>query len=433
MAGDCGAAADPAIIGAGPRRPIDPCVRSRLDRPGSFVASAFRRFFEEGGFALAGSLTYTTLLALVPLLTVAFTLVTAFPAFDEVIDGVDVFLARQMLPPAVAKTVTGAIEQFTQNAAGLTAVGLAMLGVTAALLMLSIERAFDRIWRVRRRRPLGLRLATYGAVITLGPLLIGVSLTITSYLVTASLGMARHVPGAGAALLATIPLLLSTVAFTLLYLIVPNWRVRVRHAVAGGLVAAVLFEATKRGFAVYVANFPNYRLIYGAFAAVPIFLVWIYLSWVVTLLGAVVVALLPDFGLARAWAQEGRAAEFRAALAIFRALLRTLPGERAPDMRRLLAQARVPGEIGERVVQRLAAAGWLAQGPGRRWSLACDPERVRIADVFRLLVFDAGREGAGGSADPIEAIVERAASGSAAALEAPLRTLADEAGVSSPR
>lgn len=427
------AAADPAIIGAGPRRPIDPCVRSRLDRPGPFVASAFRRFFEEGGFSLAGSLTYTTLLALVPLLTVAFTLVTAFPVFDEFIDGVDVFLARHMLPPAVAKTVTGAIEQFTQNAAGLTAVGLALLGVTALLLMLSIERAFDRIWRASRPRPLGLRLLTYGAVVTLGPLLIGVGLTITSYLVTASLGMTRYVPGAGAALLAAIPLLLSTAAFTLLYLIVPNRRVRIRHAVAGGLVAAVLFEATKRGFAVYVANFPNYRLIYGAFAAVPIFLVWIYLSWVVTLFGAIVVALLPDFKLARAWEREGHAAEFRAALAILRALLRAPPGERAPDTRRLFAQARVPGEIGERVVQQLAAAGWLAQGAGRRWSLACDPERVRLADVYRLLVFDARRDGAGGAADPIEAIVDRAAGSSAAALDAPLRTLADEPVVSSPR
>src|SRR5512134_1403137 len=178
------ATADPAIIEAGPCCPSGFRVRSRLERLGHFVASVFRRFFEDGGFTLAGSLTYTALLALVPLITVALTLVTAFPVFDEFIQGVDVFLARHMLPPAVAKTVTGAVEEFTQNAAGLTAVGLAVLSVTALLLMLSIERAFDRIWRVSRPRPLGVRLLTYGAVITLGPLLIGVSLTITSYLVT---------------------------------------------------------------------------------------------------------------------------------------------------------------------------------------------------------------------------------------------------------
>lgn len=408
-------------------------MQSRLERLGHFVDSVFRRFFEDGGFTLAGSLTYTALLALVPLITVALTLVTAFPVFDEFIQGVDVYLARHMLPPAVAKTVIGAVEEFTQNAAGLTAVGLVVLGVTALLLMLSIERAFDRIWRVSRPRPLGLRLLTYGAVITLGPLLIGVSLTITSYVVTASLGMARHVPGAGTALLAAVPFLLSTTAFTLLYLIVPNRRVRVLHAMVGGVVAAVLFEATKRGFAVYVANFPNYRLIYGAFAAVPIFLVWVYLSWVVTLLGAIVVALLPDYRLARAWAQEGHAATFRAALAILRALLQTPSGTRAPDTRRLLAQARVPGELGEQVVQRLAAAGWLRQGAGRRWSLACDPERVRLADVYRVLVFDAGRDRADGTDPAIEAILARAASGAAAMLDAPLRTLADATVVSSPR
>jgi membrane protein len=245
--------------------------------------------------------------------------------------------------------------------------------------------------------------------------------------------MARHVPGAGTALLAAVPFLLSTTAFTLLYLIVPTRRVRVPHAMVGGVVAAVLFEVTKRGFAVYVANFPNYRLIYGAFAAVPIFLVWVYLSWVVTLLGAIVVALLPDYRLARAWAQEGHAATFRAALAILRALLQTPSGTRAPDTRRLLAQARVPGELGERVVQRLAAAGWLRQGAGRRWSLACDPERVRLADVYRVLVFDAGRDRADGTDPAIEAILARAASGAAAMLDAPLRTLADATVVSSPR
>ncbi len=258
-----------------------------------------RRFLDDGCLTLAGSLTYTALLALVPLLTIALTIVSAFPVFEEMTRGVDAFIAQTMLPPAVAKTVTGAIEQFTQSAAGLTAAGLLVLGVTAILLMLTIERAFNTIWRVKRPRPLALRVLTYAAVLAFGPLLIGISLTITSYLVTVSLGVVRHVPGAGDLVLAVVPVILTAVAFALVYLIVPNRRIRFADAAVGGIAAAVMFETMKRGFALYIANFPNYRLIYGAFAAVPIFLVWVYLSWVVTLLGAVITALRPDHGGSR--------------------------------------------------------------------------------------------------------------------------------------
>lgn len=215
-------------------------MRSRFHRLGHFVAGVLRRFFDDGCLTLAGSLTYTALLSLVPLLTIALTLITAFPVFEDVTQGVDDFIAKNMLPPAVAKTVTGWIENFTQSAAGLTAAGLVVLAVTAILLMLTIERAFNKIWRVSRPRPLALRILTYGAVLTLGPLLIGISLTITSYLVTVSLGVARHLPGAGTVVLAVVPVVLTAIAFTLAYLIVPNRRVRVVDAAIGGVAAAVL-------------------------------------------------------------------------------------------------------------------------------------------------------------------------------------------------
>jgi membrane protein len=272
-------------------------VRSRFHRLGQFVSGVLRRFRDDGCLTLAGSLTYTSLLALVPLLTIVLTIASAFPLFEEMTRGVDAFLAQNMLPPAVAKTVTAAIEEFTQSAAELTAAGLLMLAVTAILLLLTIESAFDRIWRVSRPpRRLVLRIVAYAAVLAFGPLLIGLSLTITSYLVTVSLGVVRHVPGGGDAVLAVVPVILTAAALTLVYLVMPNRRVRFADAAVGGIAAAVMFEAMKRGFAFYVANFPNYRLIYGAFAAVPIFLVWVYLSWVVTLLGAVIAALRPDYG-----------------------------------------------------------------------------------------------------------------------------------------
>jgi membrane protein len=385
-----------------------------------------RRFFDDGCLTLAGSLTYTALLALVPLLTIALTLITAFPVFETITGGIDEFIAKNMLPPPVAKTVTSSIERFTQSAAGLTVAGLAVLAVTAVLLMLTIDRAFNKIWRVSRPRPLSLRILTYGAVLALGPLLIGISLTITSYLVSVSLGVARHVPGAGAVVLAVAPVVLTAIAFTLMYLIVPNRRVRVVDAAIGGVAAAVLFEVMKRAFALYVANFPNYKLIYGAFAAVPIFLVWVYLSWVVTLLGAVIAAMVPDYGVAGRPVGNDFNARLRASLAILRVLVHARRDGRSLDTRHVLGQAGVPTEVGEPVLDRLAAGGWAVRGLGRRWTLACDPDVVRLADVYRGLAFDAQRGPSGAPDGAIDAILERAAAGTAGALDVPLRTLADE-------
>lgn len=399
-------------------------MRQQFERLAHFAVRVWTRFRDDGCFTLAASLTYTALLALVPLLTIALTLITAFPVFQEFMQGVDEFLAKNMLPPAVAKTVAGYVEKFTHSAAGLTAAGIAMLAVTAILLMLTIERAFNQIWRVTRPRPLALRVLTYWGVLTLGPLLIGISLTITSYLVSASLGVARHVPGGGGLMLAVTPVVLTAAAFTLLYMIVPNRPVRIVHAAIGGVAAAVLFEAMKRAFALYIAEFPTYALVYGAFAAVPIFLVWVYLSWLVTLLGAVIAALLPDYAMRRAThSARDPAATFRAALNILRVLVRAQRDARTLDTRRVLDQAGVSAELGEPVLDRLASGGWAARVVGQRWALTCDPDVVRLADIFERLVFDAKR-GRTGAPDPvIDAIAERAAAGAASALDTPLRTL----------
>jgi membrane protein len=400
-------------------------VRQQFQRLAHFAVRVLTRFRDDGCFALAASLTYTVLLALVPLLTIALTLITAFPVFQEFMQGVDEFFAKNMLPPSVAKTVAGYVEKFTHSAAGLTAAGIAMLAVAAILLMLTIERAFNQIWRVMRPRPLAVRVLIYWGVLTLGPLLIGISLTITSYLVSASLGVVRHVPGGGGLVLAATPVVLTAAAFTLLYRIVPNRPVRVIHAAIGGVAAAVLLEATKRAFALYIAKFPTYALVYGAFAAVPIFLVWVYLSWVVTLLGAVIAALLPDYAMRRAvHGTRDAAATFRAAVDILRVLVRAQGDARTLDTRRVLGQAGVSAEVGETVLDRLASGGWAARVVGERWALACDPDVVRLADIYERLVFDAKR-GRAGAPDPvIDAIVERAAAGAASALDIPLRTLA---------
>jgi membrane protein len=392
-----------------------------------------RKFFDDGCLTLAGSLTYTTLLALVPLLTIALTLITAFPVFEQFTHGVDDFFAKNVLPPAVAETVTGHIQQFTASAAKLTAAGIVLLGVTAILLMMTIERAFNGIWRVTRPRRLGVRILMYWAVLTLGPLLIGMSLTITSYLVTVSLGFARQIPGAATLVLAAVPVLFTATAFTLVYLVVPNRPVRLVHAVAGGVAAAVMFELMKRGLAFYIARFPSYTLVYGAFAAVPIFLVWVYLSWVVTLLGAVIAALIPDYRLDDK-APTGPGAVFRAALAILRVLVLAQRDSRMPATHAVLEAAGVRREAGQQVLELLAARGWVARVVGERWTLACDPEVVTIAEVYRGLVFDPMQARGHRPDEALEAILERAATGAARSLDAPIRSLAGEnAAVSSPR
>ncbi len=403
-------------------------VRTRLELLGRFALYVGRRFSDDNCFNLAASLAYTTLLALVPLLTIALTVVAAFPVFREFTAGLDDFFRRDVLPPALAKAVAGYLQQFARSAAGLTAVGIVFLAATAVMLMMTIERAFNTIWRVRRPRPLAFRVLTYWGVLTLGPLLIGLSLTVTSYVVSASLGLARQVPGGDTALASLVPLVLTTAAFTLAYYVVPNRPMQLRHAAIGGLAAAVMFEVMKRGFAVYLTNFPTYTLVYGAFAVIPVFLIWIYASWVVALLGAVITALAPDFRLAREAREMQGAISFGATLAVLRVLLRAQRAARTPRTREILAEARTPREAGERILEELAAAGWVARVVGDRWALACDPDVVTIADVFRRLVFDpAGGRGRGADA-ALDGVIQRAAAGFDRAIAAPIGTLLEEEG-----
>jgi membrane protein len=409
-------------------------VRNFAQHLGRFAVHVGRRFVDDNCFNLAASLAYTTLLAVVPLLTIALTVVAAFPVFREFTDGLDAFIRRDVLPPTLAKAIVGYIEQFTRSAAGLTAIGIAFLAVTAIMLMLTIERAFNTIWRVRRPRPLALRVLTYWGVLTLGPLLIGLSLTVTSYVVGASVGLAKQIPGGHTALATLVPFVLTGAAFTLAYYIVPNRPQQLRHALAGGLAAAVVFELMKRGFAGYVARFPTYTLVYGAFAAIPLFLLWIYASWVVTLLGAVIAALAPDFRVAReAREMQGGSIPFAAVLAILRALLRAQRDSRTPRTREILAETRTPREAGERILEELTAAGWVARVVGDRWALACDPDAVTIAEVFRRLVFEPASGRLRGSDAALDGVIERAAAGVDRAIAAPIRALAEEAdGVGAP-
>lgn len=380
-----------------------------------FALRVHRAFIDAGGLQLAAMLTYTTLLAIVPLFAVALTVFTAFPAFEGFIRGMNDFYTSTMLPESVSKVIAGYIDQFTHQAARLTAVGLAVLTVTAIALMFTIERAFNRIWHVRRPRPVVTRTLVYWSVLTLGPVFVGVSLSVTSYLIGISLGYASQMPGAEAAVLGLAPVVLMAIAFTLLYYVVPNRAVLFRHAMVGGILAAVLFDFAKRAFVGYLAHFPSYTLVYGAFAVAPIFLVWVYLSWVVTLLGAALAAQLPDWHsfAARTFATPGR--KFTDALSLLRELVKLQSAARTARATELSRIAGLPYARTENLMESMAAAGWVARTAASDWVLSCDPDRVTLADVYRHFVFAPPAGVPGGE---LELLLEVARSVDRAAAEA---------------
>ncbi len=258
----------------------------------AFALALPRRLFEDRLTQAAGSLTYTTLLSIVPLLAVALALSTAFPAFDRVIDELRNYLVKNFLPEARGvHAVVGQLNNFAAGAGRLTGVGLAVLGVTAVMLMLSIDDILNRLFRVERKRSLSQRIVMYWAVLTLGPLLMGAGLSMTSALAASSFGILTLDELAQTAL-RLLPFALTWAALTALYVLVPNRHVPLMAALAGGLLAGTAFELAKRGFAVFVSGFPTYTLIYGAFAALLIFLIWVYVSWLIVLVGATFTATL---------------------------------------------------------------------------------------------------------------------------------------------
>lgn len=235
----------------------------------------------------ASALAFSSLLALAPMMAIALSMLSLFSSFEDMGGAVENFI-YQFLVPAAGDDVKVYLDQFASRAGKLTAVGAGAFFLTALLLLSNIESSFNDIWGIEEGRTLGQKLTVYWAMVTLGPLLMGASLTMSTYFLSLS-----AFTGQAATLGAfVIPVLLESMAFLLLYLVMPNVRVSLMHALVGALVASFLFELTKRAFATYVGNFANYEVVYGALAALPIFLIWVYLSWVVALIGAEVVAVL---------------------------------------------------------------------------------------------------------------------------------------------
>ncbi len=256
---------------------------------GSFM---LKRIQKDRLTVTAGYLAYITLLSLVPMLAVVFAMMSAFPMFGELRDTIQHFIFSNFVP-AAGEVVQENIQSFVDNASKTTAVGVLALAVTAMLLISAIDQNFNYIWRVTQKRRWSVAFSTYWMILTLGPILAGASLVLTSYITT--IRVFGDALGLGSWLLSFLPFLLSTAMFAVFYMVVPNVRVRFSHAICGALVAGLLFEIAKRGFAFYIVQFPSYEAIYGTLATIPILFVWVYLSWLVALFGAELTASLGDY------------------------------------------------------------------------------------------------------------------------------------------
>jgi membrane protein len=348
-----------------------------------------RRFVEDRCMQIASSLTFTTLLALVPIITVALTVVSAFPVFESWIHHLQRFLMNNIVPESVSSITTYA-AQFSENATQLTAVGIAFVALTALMLMVTIDTAFNHIWRASRPRNLLQRILVYWMVLTVGPLFVGASLSLTSYMIRLSLGLIDNPPGLGLLMFRFTSLALTAVALALLYWMVPNRPVLKRDALIGGLSAGVCLEAMKQGFSFYVAHFASYELVYGAFAAIPVFLMWIYLSWLIVIGGAVLAALLPEWRERAGQSEPMPGSDFFDALQVLKVLWRAHRTGAVISVSSLHPAVKVRIDHLEKILAMLSGAGWVARSGADGWLLSRDVAAIKIEDIYRLFVFNTG-------------------------------------------
>ena len=367
--------------------------------PWRTTALTLRERFREDHLGLtASSLTFTTILALVPFFTVALAVFSAFPMFSQLQDVLQRWLIVSLVPDSIARQVLGYLTQFSSKASRLGVAGLSVLLVTALMLFLTIDRTLNSIWRVRKPRPLGQRVLVYWAGLTLGPLVLGASLATTSYVITSSRGLTSGLPGGVQLLFDTLEFLLLAGGMAAAYHYIPNTQVKWGHAWVGGLFVAVGIELAKKVLSYYLAQVPTYSAIYGAFATVPILLIWIYVAWVILLLGAVVTAYLPSLlaGVARRGGDHGW--QFQLAVEV----VQHLDAARATEARGLtapeLAQAMKIDTLQlESALEALRALDWV--GPLResnedalaRYILLANPDTTPLAPLMQALLLPHGR------------------------------------------
>ena len=384
----------------------------------AFQRFLLRRFWDDQCFEAAAALAYTTLFALVPLASVAIAIVSLFPVFETVRGTLSEFIFSNFVPASGAE-VQSFVVQAAESASQLKAVGVLALIVSALLTMSSIEQAFNRIWRVTHGRTPLARFVVFWTALTLGPMLVVSGVAVSSYLFSLPLledaQLVREVRDHG--VLPVLPFMVTLVGFTLSYLVVPNTPVRVRHALIGALLATLLFEGTKRAFGLYVSTYSSYQAIYGAVVAVPVFLIWLYLSWLIVLLGASLAASLGAFSYERDRRAPAAREQLPALLDLLGQLRRAQHGgkglasnelaARLPWLSNLALNQLIDDLDRLKIVQRTDLGGWI---------LSRDLNRMSLRQLYRELPYALPKSGESGG-DLGSLTVERRLAQAAAAAE----------------
>ncbi len=352
-------------------------LHERLVALATFSRYAVHRFSRDGCFAASGALSYTTLVSLVPLGVIALGILSAFPNFADVRQELLDLVFRNFIP-----TISEQAAWWFQYFAG-----------TGVLLLATVEDQLNALWRVTTPRPWGQRVLAYWTLITLGPLLVGMSLTLSTYLDTAARragfdpeAFYQFASGWPHLLARLVPFLLELIACALLYCVIPNCAVRWRDGLAGAAVAAIAIEILKIGFAIYIGSMSSYQTVYGALAAIPIFLLWMYVSWMAVLLGAVVAANLPT------WRVDERLAHLSTggvrlgfSLALIGALARAQRRGLTSRIASLAVELGVATSVIDEHLQQLARAGFAAPTQSGGWVLAWNPETATLHDLYEAL------------------------------------------------
>jgi len=365
----------------------------------AFALYALRRFNVDGCFAASGALSYTTLVSLVPLAVIALGSLSSFPIFAPVRDQI-LQLVLENFVPSIGEQAAWWFRAFADSATQTTAIGVAGIATTGVLLLVTVEDQLNLIWRVTAPRPWVQRLLAYWTLITLGPLLVGISLSLSTYFEIAArqVGFGQEAMAWLASswlhgLARAVPALLEFIALTLLYCLIPNCSVRWRDGAFGAVAATVAIEILKVGFSIYIGASSFYSTVYGALAIIPIFLLWMYISWMAVLLGAVVAAGLPKWRIdQRIGNVSAGGVRLGLSLALIAALARAQKHGEARSTSALAAELGVATTVIDEHLKPLAEAGFAAHRQDGRWVLAWSPETATLHDLYKALRFPlAGR------------------------------------------